>query len=140
MNWTWDLRASDGAMNGLEFARCTTAGNITSALVHAAPAKMSVRITDADGALIAKGDADRTGEYSPMTLLVIHGEQITRSEVWPDSEMYGLAVLLAGGEVGVLTAWTHSDDHSWWQWSIEFSNHVDQPADWAPPGSEVKRS
>jgi len=26
MNWTWNVRSNDGAMNGLEFARCTTAG------------------------------------------------------------------------------------------------------------------
>jgi hypothetical protein len=25
MNWTWNVRSNDGAMNGLEFARCTTA-------------------------------------------------------------------------------------------------------------------
>jgi hypothetical protein len=27
MNWTWNLRSNDGAMNGLEFARCTTASH-----------------------------------------------------------------------------------------------------------------
>jgi hypothetical protein len=26
MNWTWNVRSNDGAMNGLEFAKCTTAG------------------------------------------------------------------------------------------------------------------
>ncbi len=26
MNRTWNVRSNDGAMNGLEFARCTTAG------------------------------------------------------------------------------------------------------------------
>ncbi|MHB1928237.1 MAG: PIG-L family deacetylase [Acidimicrobiales bacterium] len=62
--------------------------------------------------------------------------RITRSEVWPDEDHHGLPVLLAGGEVGVLTAWRHSDDHSWWQWSVEFSNHTGRPADWAPPGQE----
>jgi hypothetical protein len=25
MNWTCNVRSNDGAMNGLEFARCTTA-------------------------------------------------------------------------------------------------------------------
>ena len=40
--------------------------------------------------------------YSPMTLMVLDGERIRQNEVWPDEELYGLPVLLAGGEVGVL--------------------------------------
>jgi len=28
----------------------------------------------------------------------------------------------------------HAEDRSWWQWSIEFSNHAGRPDDWAPPG------
>ena len=38
MNWTWNVRSNDGAMNGLEFARCTTAGGFGRVLIHAAPA------------------------------------------------------------------------------------------------------
>ena len=37
MNWTWNVRSNDGAMNGLEFARCTTAGGFGRVLIHAAP-------------------------------------------------------------------------------------------------------
>ena len=37
-----------------------------------------------------------------------------------------------GGEVGILRRWRHSEDRSWWQWSIEFSNHTGRPDDWAP--------
>jgi hypothetical protein len=78
MNWTWNVRSNDGAMNGLEFARCTTAGGFGRVLIHAAP---------------------------------------------------------AGGEVGILRSWRHADDRSWWQWSIEFSNHTGRPDDWSPPDS-----
>lgn len=67
MNWTWNLRTRDGAMNGLEFARATTAGGFTRVLVHAAPAQMSVEVIADDGKVVARGDLDRDGEYSPMT-------------------------------------------------------------------------
>jgi len=55
-----------------------------------------------------------------------------RSEVWPDADLYGLPVLLAGGEVGILRRWRHAEDRNWWQWSIEFSNHTGRPDDWSP--------
>jgi hypothetical protein len=42
MNWTWNVRSRDGAMNGLEFARCTTAGGFHQVLVYAAPAQATV--------------------------------------------------------------------------------------------------
>ena len=139
MNWTWNLRTRDGGMNGLEFARCTTAGDFTRVLVHAAPAKASVEVIADDGRVVAREDLDRDGEYSPMTLIVLDGERIRRSEVWPDEDLHGVPVLLAGGEVGILKAWQHSTDHSWWQWSVEFSNHAGRPADWTPPGQEINR-
>ena len=139
MNWTWNLRTRDGGMNGLEFARCITADGFTRVLVHAAPAQASVEVIADDGHVVAREDLDRDGDYSPMTLIVLDGEHISRSEVWPDGELHGLPVLLAGGEVGVLKTWRHAEDRSWWQWSVEFSNHTGRPADWAPPGQEIKR-
>lgn len=139
MNWTWNLRSRDGAMNGLEFARCTTAGGFTRVLVHAAPGLASVEVTADDGRLIARADVDRDGDYSPMTLMVLDGQRIRRSEVWPGEELHGLPVLLAGGEVGILKDWQHSADHSWWRWSVEFANHTGRPADWAPPGQQINR-
>jgi hypothetical protein len=48
-------------------------------------------------------------------------------------------VLLAGGEVGLLQTWQHAEDHSWWRWSVEFSNHTGRPDDWAPPGQQIRR-
>lgn len=136
MNWTWNLRTRDGGMNGLEFARCTTAGGFVKVLVHAAPAMASLEVTADDGEVIAHADLDREGDYSPMTLLELRDGHISRSEVWPDDGLYGLPVLCAGGEVGLLSAWQHARDHSWWRWSVEFSNHTGRPADWSPPEDE----
>lgn len=133
MNWTWSIRSRDGGMNGLEFARCTTAGRFARALVHAAPAQASVEVVDDAGTVIVSGDVDREGAYAPMTLLEIRGGTLRRSEVWPTADMYGLPVLLAGGEAGLLREWEHADDHAWWRWSVEFSNHIGRPADWTPP-------
>lgn len=139
MNWTWSVRSRDGAMNGLEFARCLTAGGLTRVLVHAAPSQASVEVVDDEHRLIASGDVDREGEYSPMTELTIESAGVTRREVWPSQEHHGLAVLLPGGEVGVLSDWRHAEDRSWWQWSVEFSNHTGRPADWAPPDGRLRR-
>lgn len=138
MNWTWDIRSRDGAMNGLEFARCTTAGGFSKVLVHAAPARASVEIRADSGDVVARDDVDREGDYSPMTLLVFDGDRLRREEVWPTAELYGVPVLLAGGEVGLLQDWQHAEDRSWWRWSVEFSNHTGRPPDWSPAGQQVQ--
>jgi hypothetical protein len=139
MNWTWELRSRDGGMNGLEFARCTTASGFSRVLVHAAPAQLGLTVVADDDTVVLRADADRDGAYSPITLLELDGDRVRRTEVWPGPELYGLPVLLPGGEVGVLTAWEHADDHSWWRWSVEFSNHRGRPADWAPEGQDLQR-
>ena len=61
MNWTWNIRSNDGAMNGLEFARCTTAGGFSRALIHAAPSKAKIEIIDGDDRLVARADLERLG-------------------------------------------------------------------------------
>lgn len=132
MNWTWDIRSSDGGMNGLEFARATTAGGFERVLVHAAPGSMAVTITDSADRVVARADLHRNGDYSPMTLLERDGSALSRREVWPSEELYGLPVLLAGGEVGVLRSWEHAVDRSWWRWTVEFANHTGRPEDWSP--------
>ncbi len=139
MNWTWNIRSNDGAMNGLEFSRCTAAGDPHRVLVHAAPGNAKVEVTAEDDGVIARGDVERVGEYSPMTLLELDGSTVRRSEVWPTDQLYGIPVLLAGGEAGLLAKWHHAEDHSWWQWSMEFSNHTGRPTDWAPPGQHIRR-
>ena len=68
-------------MNGIEFARCTTAGGFPQVLVHAAPAHASVSVPDEDGRLLAHGDLERIGAYTPMTVLTISGAELSRSEV-----------------------------------------------------------
>lgn len=139
MNWTWTIRSADGGMNGLEFTRATTAGGFSRVLVHAAPADAQVEIRDEDDRLIAHGDAKRQADYSPMTLLELERGRLQRREIWPDENFYGLPVLLAGGEVGVLQHWEHAADHRWWRWSVEFSNHTGRPSDWVPPGQFLQR-
>lgn len=139
MNWFWHIRGRDGGMNGLEFTTALTAGGLRQVLVHAAPAQASVEVRADDDTLIAKGDVERDGDYSPMTLITLDDSEVRRQEVWPTDDHLGMAVLLAGGEVGVLTAWRDGDDLSWWQWSVEFSNHKDRPADWAPENGALRR-
>jgi hypothetical protein len=126
-------------MNGLEFARCTTASDFSRVLIHAAPARASIEILTDDDEVVARDNLDREGGYSPMTLLTLDSGTLRRTEIWPTPDHYGLLVLLAGGEAGVLQRWEHAADHSWWRWSAEFSNHTDRPADWAPPDQEVQR-
>jgi len=138
-NWTWSLRSREGAMNGLEFARATTASGFNKALIHAAPAHLSVEVVDDFANVIVRAEKlDRVGAYLPMTLLTIEADALSRSEVWPDDSLYGVPVLLAGGEVGLLREWHHSKDHSWWRWSLELANHTGRPADWAPPKEDVQ--
>ncbi len=93
----------------VEFARCTTAGGFNRVLVHAAPEKAKIEIIAADDQVVARGDLDRHGEYSPMTLVELDGSTLHRSEVWPTEEFYGLPVLLSGGEVGLLQKWHHAE-------------------------------
>jgi hypothetical protein len=139
MNWTWTIRSGDGGMNGLEFTRATAAGGFSRVLVHAAPTQAQVEIRADNDRLVARGDVERQGDYSPMTLLEIDGGELRRLEVWPNEDHYGLPVLIAGGEVGVLQRWEHAEDRSWWRWSAEFSNHTGRPADWAPPSQALRR-
>jgi hypothetical protein len=139
MNWTWNVRSNDGAMNGLEFARCTTAGGCDRVLIHAAAGRARIAIIDGGDRVVARAGLDRSGDYTPMTLVELHGSTLRRSEVRPGEEHYGLPVLLSGGEVGILQVWQHAEDHRWWRWPAEFSNHTGRPDDWAPPGQHIRR-
>ncbi|HJP65314.1 MAG TPA: hypothetical protein VKA30_03305 [Actinomycetota bacterium] len=140
MNWNWTIRARDAGMNGLEFTRCTTAGGFTRVLIHAAPAKGEIEVIADDGQVVASGRIDRDGRWvSPMSLIELRDDEVTRTEIWPTDEHVGMLVLLAGGEAAVLQRWEHADDQSWWRWSVEFSNHKGRPADWAPEGQAIQR-
>lgn len=98
MNGTWLLRSRDAATKGLESARCLTAGGLERVLVHASPAQMSVEVVDQEHHLVASGEADRHGDYSPMTEMMI-ADRNERREVWPAEERHGPAELLPGGEM-----------------------------------------
>lgn len=135
MNWIWQLRSNDGGMNGLEYALALTGGDKRRVLVHAAPSQLRVEVRTDDGQPIVDGEAEREGDYSPITLLTLNDDSISRAEIWPTDEHLGLPVILPGGEVGILTAWHNDDDKTWWKWSIELSNHKGRPADWTPPDS-----
>ena len=89
MNWTWNIRTRDGAMNGLEFARCTTASGFTRVLVHAAPGKAKIEIIAAADRVVARGDLDRHGEYSPMTLVERDGRRCTVARCGPPRSFMG---------------------------------------------------
>lgn len=133
MNWMWQLRSGDGGMNGLEFALALTGGDTRRVLVHAAPSQLRVEVRTDDGQPIVEGEAEREGDYSPITLLTLNDDSVSRSEIWPTDEHIGLPVILPGGEVGLLAAWHNDDDKTWWKWSIQLSNRKARPADWTPP-------
>ena len=72
-----------------------------------------------------------------MTVLTIERAGVERSEVWPEASHYGLPVFLAGGEVGLLQEWHHSEGRSWSRWTLGFANHVGRPDDWAPANQKI---
>lgn len=119
----WDLWMPGAGAQGLAFARgrCDKTEVI---LAHAVPASISVDVWSDQGDLLARGrNLERCTARTPITRLQLQGEQITREEVWPTEEDYGLPVILPGGEIGILRAWWNAPDHQEWRWSVEFYNH-----------------
>jgi hypothetical protein len=43
---------------------------------------------------VLRADVPRDGDHSPVTLLELDGGRVTRTEVWPGPQLYGLPVLL----------------------------------------------
>lgn len=118
----WDLWFPDAAAQGLSFAR----GRLRATevlLVHAAPATLRVAVCDDRGAPLAHGDDLRRTDATPIARLRRRGGQIEREDIWPGAAEIGTPVILSGGEVGILTAWWHSEDRQEWRWSIELYNH-----------------
>jgi hypothetical protein len=118
---TWDLWIPDAASRGISFARAAAAFS-ERVFVHAAPTVLRVEVSDDQGRRIAFGDQLRRESDSPMTLLTVHNQEVTRVEMWPHDGDLGTLVILPGGEAGTLTAWWHAPDHSEWRWSVEFHN------------------
>jgi hypothetical protein len=125
MDWRWELRNPDGGMNGLEFANATTASGQSTILVHSAPSKLDVEVRTEDGELVAEGKVEHEGEESPMSVLRLDGDKLSMRGEWLTDEHLDLVVILPGGEAGILKSWEHADDHSWWKWTVEFSNQAD---------------
>ena len=117
--YVWLLRSTDGGAQGLEFARAHT-DVVSTLLVHAAPAALNVDVLENGERLIATGrDLDADGEPAPMARLFIDGVRVVRSTIWPDDADVGSVVLLAGGEAGILRAWSNDPERSRWTWSLE---------------------
>ena len=118
----WDLWIPDVAAQGISFAR----GQLDATdvlLVHAAPAKLTVGVYDDHGELHAwSADLPRTAN-TPMARLQRRGKQIVREDIWPTRAEYGLPVILAGGEVGILQEWWNDEQEQEWRWRLEFYNH-----------------
>ena len=118
----WDLWIPDVAAQGISFARARLDAAQT-VLVHAAPAALTVEIHSDAGVSVARGqDLPRTQD-TPMARLRRQGDTVSREDIWPTEAEYGLPVLLAGGEVGLLQAWWNDPDRQEWRWSIELYNH-----------------
>ena len=124
MAQVWDLWFPAAGSTGLAFARATVDGDAVRGrlLVHAAPPVLQVVVRGEDGAVVARGDGLERGAEGPMCWLVVDGERVRLEDGWPGPGDLGRLVLLPGGEAGVLTAWEHADDRSWWRWSVEFAN------------------
>lgn len=119
----WEIRSSDGGMNGLEFALATLAETGTL-LAHALPDKVDVTVRRADDTVVAEAQGLEAQAATPMARLVLEGEEVRREDVWPEERDLGLPVVLPGGEVGTLCSWWNADDRSEWRWRIELYNHV----------------
>lgn len=118
----WDLWYPNAGAQGLSFAR----GRLDATeqlLVHATPDALRVEVQDDQGKLIAFGDQLKRTEESPITLLQLSGNSVTRRDLWPDDSHVGLPVIFAGGEVGILLSWWNSPALDEWRWQVELYNH-----------------
>lgn len=118
----WDLWIADVGAIGISFAR----GRLNSTetmIVHAAPEKLNVEVRNDAGTVLAQGQDLARTTNSPMAILRIQGNTITREDFWPTEGDYGTPVIVAGGEVGILQRWWNDSQQQEWRWSIEFYNH-----------------
>lgn len=84
-------------------------------LLHGVPRFARLRPLDPDGDWSAP--LERTGR-TPMTLL--HLEEPTREEVWPDTRHAGLPVLFPGGQEGRLLRFERDPSAGTFTWAVEF--------------------
>jgi len=119
---TWDLWIPDVAARGVSFARGRLDASDTL-LVHAAPERMDVDVLDDNGAALVQGRSLTRTADTPMARLRWTGDHITREDIWPTEADYGVPVILAGGEVGILQFWWNDPAQQEWRWRLEFYNH-----------------
>jgi hypothetical protein len=117
----WDLWYPNAAAQGIAFARGRL-DDTDRLLVHAAPSVLDVDVRDDNGNLLARGEKLARTLESPVALLTLDGDRITRADLWPDEAHLGLPVILHGGEVGILKSWWHSVARDEWRWQLEFYN------------------
>jgi hypothetical protein len=122
MDYIWEIRNPDGAAMGMEFA-LGRSGEHPIMLAHALPERADITVRDDEGRLVASGRDLRGEGPTPIARLTVAEGAVSRENVWPAETDLGLPVILAGGEIGILTAWWNADDHRSWRWSIELSNH-----------------
>lgn len=91
-------------------------------IFHAAPAVVTVEVSDEDGHRVAYGKNLQKTTESPMCLLKREGDRVVREDFWPTEADYGTVVLLPGGEAGVLQSWWNAPDQKEWRWQVEFYN------------------
>lgn len=108
----WDIWYPETASRGLLFG----AGSMDATYrlwVHAAPPVRRVEVRDALGRRLAIAEQlEREGDRLPMTLLERSEAGISRVDRWPVAGDMGSAVMLPGGEVGVLRSWWNANDGS----------------------------
>jgi len=93
-------------------------------ILHSPPEMLSAEVYDTERKLIARGSDLARTQQSPMCLLRIEGDRLTREDFWPTEADVGTLVLLPGGEIAVLKEWWNAEDRKEWRWSAEFYNLV----------------
>jgi hypothetical protein len=123
----WEIWYPKAGATGLLVARGRTDARETI-LGHAVPEVVSVEVRDESGRRLAYGEELKRTLDSPMARFRRSGQSILRDDIWPEDSDIGSAVLLPGGEFGILKAWWHADDQKEWRWSVEFYNSVHSSA------------
>jgi len=123
---TWDLWLPGPGATGLPFARSRINADDAGdrLLVHAAPQRLQVVVTDSTGQVVARGDRLERHQPGPMSFLVRHGASIMLEDGWPTQQDLGRVVLLPGGEAGILKSWWNAGDRKEWRWELEFYNQI----------------
>ena len=123
---TWDLWYPGPGATGLPFARARVDADEAGdrLLVHAAPNKLHVTVSDAAGAIVASGNGLERHQPGPMSFLVRRGNRVELEDGWPTERDIGRVVILPGGEAGILKSWWNADDRKEWRWQIEFYNRT----------------